>query len=128
MKTELKEISINCVKYVPKDCIEEKAETMDGMKYVIVRTYSAGVFAGYLEKVWTENGVKSAIVKKGRRLWYWKNAASLSELAMKGTGNPKECKFPCEVDSVELTQVIEILDCTEEAQKSIKSVPEWTAN
>ena len=49
-------------------------------KYVIVRTYSAGVFAGTLE---SKEG-KEVILSNARRLWYWKGAASLSQLAMEG--------------------------------------------
>lgn len=44
---------------------------------------------------------------------------------MEGTKKAGECKFPCEVDSIELTQVIEIIDCTEDARLSIKSVKIW---
>lgn len=91
------------------------------MKYVIVRTYSAGVFAGELE---SRNG-QEVIMRKARRLWYWKGASSLSELAMKGVSCPDECKFPCAVDRVELLQAIEILDCTDAARKSIEGVTEW---
>jgi len=90
-------------------------------KYVICRTYSAGVFAGYLE---SRNG-QEVILTKARRLWYWKGAASLSQLAMEGVKCPKECKFPCEVDRVELLQAIEILDCTDEAKASIAKVKVW---
>ena len=92
-------------------------------KYFIVRSYSAGVFAGYIE---SRNG-QEVIMKKARRLWYWDGAASLSQLAMEGVSKPENCKFPCEVDRVELLQVIEILDCTEDAQKSIAAVPIWKA-
>lgn len=91
-------------------------------KYVIVRTYSAGVFAGLLESL---NG-KEAVVKNARRLWYWSGAASLSELSQKGVSNPNECKFPCEVPEVLLTEVIEILSCSDQAIKSIQEVPVWT--
>ena len=91
--------------------------------YKIVRTYSAGVFAGNLVKL---DG-KVAELTNARRLWRWAGAASLSQLAMEGTKLPNECKFPCEVDRVVLTEVIEILDVTETAQKSIKSVPVWSA-
>ena len=90
-------------------------------KYVIVRTYSAGVFAGELEN---RNG-KEVIMKNARRLWYWSGAASLSQLAMEGTKDPNNCKFPCEVDRVELLEAIEIIDCTEQAKQSIKDVPIW---
>lgn len=91
------------------------------MKYVIVRTYSAGVFAGDME---SRNG-QEVVLKNARRLWYWSGAASLSQLAMEGTKDPQKCKFPCEVDTVTLLQVIEILDVTTEAKKSIKAVPVW---
>lgn len=93
------------------------------MKYVIVRTYSAGVFAGYLE---SRTG-KEVVMRNARRIWYWDGAASLSQLAMEGTSKPENCKFPCEVDRVELLEAIEILDCTEKAKESIANVPIWSA-
>lgn len=92
------------------------------MKYVIVRTYSAGVFAGEFE---SRNG-QEIVLKNARRLWYWEGASSLSELAMLGVSKPDKCKFPCEVGRVELLQAVEILDVTEKAKKSIKEVPIWT--
>jgi len=90
-------------------------------KYQIVRTYSAGVFAGYVE---SRKG-QEVVMTKARRLWYWKGASSLSQLAMEGTICPNECKFPCEVEKVELLQVIEILDVTKKGEESIKGVPIW---
>lgn len=94
---------------------------MQEKKYVIVRTYSAGVFAGELE---SRNG-REVILLNARRLWYWDGAASLSQLAMEGVKKPLNCKFPCEVDQVELLEVIEILNVSEIAKKSIKGVPIW---
>ena len=90
--------------------------------YVIVRTHSAGVFAGELE---SRNG-KEVILFKARRLWYWEGASSLSELATLGVSKPLKCKFPCEVSKIELLEAIEILDVTEKARESIKGVPVWT--
>jgi hypothetical protein len=95
---------------------------MEKLKYVIVRTYSAGVFAGNLE---SRTG-QEVVLLNARRLWYWEGASSLSELAMKGTSKPDACKFPCEVNRVELLQAIEILDVTQEAEKNIKGVSVWT--
>ena len=89
--------------------------------YVIVRTYSAGVFAGELE---SRKG-QEVVMRNARRLWYWDGAASLSQLAMEGTSKPENCKFPCEVDRVELLQAIEILGVTEKAKDSIKGVKVW---
>ena len=91
------------------------------LRYVIVRTYSAGVFAGELV---SRNG-QEVVLKNARRLWYWKGAASLSQLAQEGTSDPSGCKFPCEVAQVELLQAIEILDVTDKAKKCIKEVPVW---
>jgi len=90
-------------------------------KYVIVRTYTAGVFAGELE---SRNG-KEVVLNNARRLWYWSGAASLSQMAVDGTSDPKNCKFPCAVPHVELLETIEILDVTVAARKSIESVPVW---
>lgn len=99
----------------------EKAEKLDDMNYVIIRTYSAGVFAGYLEE---RNGKEVKLIK-ARRLWKWSGAASLSQLAMEGVSNPGDCMFPCEVEHIILTEAIEIIDCTEKARLSIKGVEIW---
>jgi hypothetical protein len=88
----------------------------------IVRSYSAGVFFAEVE---SRNG-KEGVLTNSRRLWYWSGAASLSQLAMTGTSKPSECKFPIAVERMELTEIIEILDVTDEAAKSIDSVPVWS--
>lgn len=90
-------------------------------KYCMVRTYSAGVFAGVVEE---RNG-KEARLSNARRIWYWAGAASLSQLAMSGTSAPKDCRFPEPVSEVLLTEVIEIIPITDAARLSIESVPVW---
>jgi len=92
-------------------------------KYVIARTYSAGVFAGTLK---SKKG-QEVVLTNARRLWYWSGAASLSQLAVEGVKNPGSCKFPVEVKEVELLQVIEIIPCTDKAKKSIAEVSVWSA-
>ncbi len=121
MEIDANTITVNGIKYVQESAISEKAETVDGMKYVIVRTYSAGVFAGYLE---SRTG-QEVVLRNARRIWYWKGAASLSQLSIDGISKPNECQFPAEVSKVELLQAIEILDVTKKAEKSIKGVPVW---
>ena len=112
-------IMIDDVKYVRAGSIQ--AQDLNGMKYVIARTYSAGVFAGYLE---SRTG-QEVVMRNARRLWYWEGAASLSQMAEEGTSKPGSCKFPQEVSRVELLQVIEILDVTQQAQACIASVKVW---
>ena len=88
---------------------------------VIVRTYSAGVFAGEL----VSREEKEVVLQNARRLWFWAGASSLSQLAMEGTSKPLSCKFPCAVDRVILTEAIEVIDMTEKAVVSIAGVPIW---
>ena len=121
MEANVDVISINGVEYVKKGAEVKEAVCLDGMKYVICRSYAAGVFAGYLQ---SRNG-REVVMRKARRLWYWDGAASLSQLAMEGVNKPQNCKFPCEVDCVELLEVSEILNVTEKAQKSIQGVKVW---
>lgn len=89
--------------------------------YVIVRTYSAGCFAGNLE---AKKGQEVTLLN-ARRLWKWAGAASLSQLAVDGTSQPSECKFPVETPRHELMQAIEIIQTTKKAEDSIKAVPVW---
>ncbi len=123
MKTEINEITINGKVYVEKGSNDSLplAKSRDGMSYCIVRTQSAGVFAGYVE---SRSG-KEGVIRDARRLWYWSGAASLSQLSVDGTCKPKECKFPCAVDEVQLTEIIEVLKCTEKAKQSILGVAVW---
>ena len=120
----MEEITINGRVYVPKDEVNAlaPAEPLDGMPYCMVRTYSAGVFAGYIKE---RNGKEVTLVN-ARRIWRWAGAASLSQLATDGTSNPENCMFPCKVSSVTLTEVIEIIPITDKAKKSIDEVPVWT--
>ena len=111
---------IDGVEYVRKDMHE--GVIRDGMQYCIVRTESAGVFAGYVA---SRNGNEAELIDS-RRIWYWSGAASLSELAVRGTSAPGECKFPCVVPQETVFGVIEIIPCTGAACDSIKGVKEWT--
>ena len=113
----LKEIIIDGEIYVPKS---EKEIVKD---YVIVRTYSAGVHVGEIEK---KDG-EEITLKNARRLWYWSGAATLSQLAMEGTKKPNACKIPCAVDVIILTEAVEIIPCKKEALKTIEMVPIWKA-
>lgn len=117
-------ITINGEEYVKKSEITGFEPVIkDNMPYCMVRTCSAGVFAGYIKE---RNG-KEATLLNARRIWYWEGAASLSQLAVDGTSKPEECKFPCAVPEVILTEVIEIIPISEKAKKSIDGVEVWEA-
>ncbi len=91
--------------------------------FVIVRTYSAGVFAGYL----VSRKGREVMLANARRLWSWEGAASLSELAVRGTAKPDQCRFPIAVSGVLLLEVIEVLAVTAKGKASIEGVPVWTS-
>lgn len=109
-------IKIDDVEYVRKDRMPEVSKD-----YFIVRTQSAGVFAGNIK---SREG-QEVVMTNARRLWYWDGASSLSQLALEGVKKPQNCKFPEAVPEVTLLQVIEILPCTDSAIKSISEVKVW---
>jgi hypothetical protein len=116
-----KHVVIDGVTYVPRGT--ERVTCLDKMEYKIIRTESAGVFAGYIEK----RADKEVTIRNARRLWYWDGAASLSQLATEGVKKPENCKFPCEVNRITVTGAVEILSCTEKARQSIAGVKVWEA-
>lgn len=87
-------------------------------KKVIIRTYSAGVHYGTLESVDGEQVILSSAI----RIWKWAGAFTLTELSSVGTKKPDECKFSIPSKKPITLTMIEILECTEEASKSIESV------
>jgi hypothetical protein len=92
-----------------------------GGEYVIIRTCSAGVHAGYLHK---REG-KEVTLRNARRIWYWEGAASLSQMALEGVKKPEKCKFSVAVPEILLLEAIEVIPCTDAAMKNIQGVPEW---
>ncbi len=121
MQEQIETITINNVEYVKKTDLPQMAEQMDGLDFVIVRTYSAGVHAGYLEK----RGGKEVTLRRSIWIWHWEGAAAISQLAVDGTKKPDGCSFTCEVDEVTLTEAIQIIPCTEKARISIQGVKKW---
>jgi hypothetical protein len=116
----VKVVTINGVDYVPASEIKIVEPVGD---YFIVRTYSAGVFAGQIK---SRNG-QEVVMTNARRIWKWSGAASLSQLAVDGTSKPKDCMFPAAVPEITLLQAIEIIPCTDRARKSIEGVATWKA-
>jgi len=121
MSTDVKTIKIDEVEYIRKDCVHQRAHQLDGMEYVVIRTYSAGVHVGYLQK----RAGKESVLVNSRRIHYWAGAASLSQLATDGVSKPKSCRFSVPVSKITLTETIEIIPCTLKAQESIEEVPQW---
>jgi hypothetical protein len=87
-------------------------------KYVVVRCRDAGVHAGVLEAT---NG-RECVLTEARRLWYWKVAGSgdfLNAIALAGVH--KDSKLSAPVKRIHLTENCEIIQCSFEAEASIRA-------
>ena len=116
---DVKTIKIDDVEYVRK-CDVKEVPKMSG-KVVIIRAVAAGVFCGEIK----DRDGKDVVMKSCRRLWYWKGAASLSQMAIDGVSCPNECQFSVVTYNHEILDVCEIIPCTEKAVTSIMGAPEW---
>ena len=102
--------------------INNNQNNMELNKKVIIRVENVGVFYGTLVR----KDRDEVELMNCRRLWYWNGTASLLDVARSGVkmdGN----KFSVVVESMVIFGVNEIITCSEEAIKSIESVPEWKA-
>lgn len=88
-------------------------------RYVVVRTFSAGVHVGEL----SDRREKEVDLKNARRIWSWKGANTLHEIANRGVGGGSRVSEA--VASITLTEAIEIIDCTEDAQANLRAA-KWS--
>lgn len=118
-------IVIDGVKYIAEDQIQVPAPIYKGLTYCIIRTYSAGVWAGYVD---LKKYGEQMVVKDARRLWRWWSEFTLSALAKTGIkpGKEKENKYAMPVAEVYLTNVIEIIPCTKVAKEQIEAQPNYS--
>lgn len=91
-----------------------------GPKYVVVRTYSAGVHVGEL----ADRREKEVDLVNARRIWKWVGANTLHEIANHGVGGGS--KVSESVAAITLTEAIEIITCTPEAEKVLRET-KWSA-
>ena len=120
------EITINGKVYVPKGSMKNvKAPSKKGMEYCVIRTYSAGVWAGWID---TKSKDLCQEVFEARRLWRFWSEFTLSALAIEGqkVGKEKENKYAMPVDKVILKQIIEIIPCTKKAMDQIILTPNYS--
>lgn len=110
------EIKINGVMYVRKDSVS----AIDLSNCSLIRTYSAGVHFGEI----VEMDGKFVKLKNSRRLWCWKGACSLSQVAMDGV-DLSGSNISVVVPEIILTEAIEIIKMSEMAAKQMMGAPAW---
>lgn len=84
-------------------------------KYVVIRTYSAGVHIGVLQAF----AGKEATLSDARRIWSWEGAFTLSEISQRGVGAGSRLSMA--VPAIVLTEVIEVIPCSAEAEAQLRS-------
>ena len=91
-------------------------------KRVIVRDNRAGVHFGTL--VSFDGPSKCARLTDARKVWYWQGAASCHGLAARGLRHDGSKVCPV-VATVDLLDVVEVVECSEEGAASRWGAPEW---
>lgn len=100
-------------------------ESTEGLRYVCIRTYSAGVHFGYLKScVEARDGYYAVELLQARRMWSWSGANTLSDLAENGSAKPTECKFTLPVSKIKL-MAIEVIDVSENGKTKLDEIPTW---
>lgn len=118
---KITEIVVDGETYVRKSSIHQNVHNIDGLPYVILRTRSGGVHAGYLK---SKNG-QNAILLNSRNLWYWSGATSLNQLSQEGVTKVASCKFTQEIPELELDEVLAVYKVSSVAKANIDTVPVW---
>lgn len=95
--------------------------------FVIVRCRDAGVHAGYLAKA----DAQHITLIDSRRVWHWRGAATLSEVAVYGLNPQKSGGSRIGVKLPKLllrtSDHCEVIFCTPAGRASIEGQPEWRA-
>jgi hypothetical protein len=89
-------------------------------QYVVVRTQSAGVHCG--ELVMREG--KEVTLRNARRIWRWQGANTLHEISLRGVASGS--KVSETVESITLTEAIEVIHAAEAGRKNLESAT-WAA-
>ena len=118
-------IMIDDVRYIREDKASNPASKLDGLERVIIRSYAAGVFIGYLAEKKAEVSGVNVTLKQARRIYYWDGACSLTQLAMEGSKSPLNCKITEAINEQWVGDVIEILPVSQESADIIDGVSAW---
>ena len=111
---------IDDVRYIREDSISQEVVNTDGLKAVLIRTDSAGVHFGYLKD---RTGKEGTLINT-RRIYYWRGACSLSQVANDGV-DVSNSKISVLVPENTFTEIIEIIPLSNKAFKNLMEAPEW---
>ena len=93
---------------------------VEGLEYVVVRTYSAGVHLGFLKRL--DEVTQTVELVRSRRLWKWTEAFTLSKVSVDGVG--KGSRLDVEVPRIILLEAIEVIPTSKKAQHILRGLPD----
>ena len=91
------------------------------MRKSIIRCDRSGVLFGEVVNQKTQ----VVELKDVRKIYYWEGAFCVEGLAVSGTTKPNKCKLTQIVDSMTVTDAIQIIPCTAEAERILSAIPDW---
>lgn len=118
--TKITELTIEGITYIPKGSKVVLAERVDNLPFVLVRGYASGVQYGYLK---TQDGSVVELINS-RRIWSWKGATETNQIAVNGV-NYKDSRITVVIPKKIITDVIETIYITSEAENNLKNQPVW---
>jgi hypothetical protein len=92
-------------------------------KKIIARIDRAGVFHGTLAAKDAETTTMTDV----RRIYYWRGALSVTDMSVTGVKAGSKVTVPAKRVEFETAKVIELIECTDKASKSIESIEPWKA-
>ena len=138
----MKEITVDGKVYVLKDdieadcdyCVGKESQIInhDGNMYkklekVLIRSYASGVHFGYLAEERDLLSGKQVKLLNSRRIHYWVENASLSQIAKRGITDNEENRISVSIPEIEITQVIEIMPLSDIVFEQMINYREWKA-
>jgi hypothetical protein len=94
-------------------------------KFVVIRSYAAGVHCGELISKRDNGGRMVVVLKSSRRLWRWRGANSLNEVAMAGVAEDYTRLSELTAE-VEVSDVLEIHVASAKAKENLER-SRWAA-
>lgn len=88
-------------------------------KKCIIRCDRSGVFFGTLVSLQGQ----TAELLNVRKIWYWEDANAVEQVANDGVST--NSKLTVMVDSIIVTDAIQVLPCTDKAITNLESIKEW---
>lgn len=88
-------------------------------KKCIIRCDRSGVFFGTL----TSLQGQTAELTNVRKIWYWEGANAVEQISTDGVET--NSKLTVTVNSMVVTDVVQVLPCTDKAIFNLESIKEW---